>query len=175
MLYELNIETEKALNKYYECFDENGEIISEEEFEKVNKELLELQNKSSDLIEWQLKKRANTQWEVLSIDNEIKRLNELKTKKQKDITKSENFIEMMTKKDYSGKAINISNWQVNYRKSSIVVVEDETKIPKELLKYTPEKVVEEKWSIDKNILKKALKNEEIDWAYIQDKITLKIT
>ena len=74
-IYELPKEIEEALNKYYECFDEDWcLIVSPEEFEEINKWLQELQNKKEELINWFLSDRVNKQAENAGLDMEIKRL-----------------------------------------------------------------------------------------------------
>jgi uncharacterized membrane protein YheB (UPF0754 family) len=60
-IYEIEKEIEETLEKYYECFDENGELTCEQSiFDEINKNLTELQNQKSDFIQWILKSRSNT-------------------------------------------------------------------------------------------------------------------
>lgn len=173
-LYELNPEIEKAIESYYNCFDEDWVIISEEELEKVQKELYELQNKKDDWINWILEKRQNVISDTNSIDQEIKRLQELKTVKNKEVWKLENFVEMMTKNDYKWKAINIWNFQVKYTKSQAVIISDDSKIPDDCKKFVEEQIIPASYKTDKTILKKMLKDKEIEWCYIENRLKLKI-
>jgi len=46
MIYELEQNITEALNNYYKCFDEDGElIVTPQEYDEINKGLVELQNK----------------------------------------------------------------------------------------------------------------------------------
>lgn len=169
-LYELDGQIELALNTYYSMFDDDWVLnASEEEFLQVQKQLEELQNKRSDFIEWLLKNRANNISNINWIDEEIKRLSEMKVRIQKKVDSAENFIEKIAKQNYTWKAINYGNWQVWFRKSTSTIIDNEEDIPQE---YKKEKI---SISIDKTEIKKAIQEwKEIKWARLQENLNLTI-
>ncbi len=175
MIYELNEEIELTLNKYYSCFDDDWvQIVEDLELETIQKQLFELQNKKDELIEWILQNRANSIAKSNSLENEIKRLTELKVIIDKKIEKADNFIDFIIKKDYKDKPMVIWNWQVSYTKSSRTIIDDETKIPKKFKRYIPKQIIPASYVVDKNILKKELKDKKIKWVHIENILTLKI-
>jgi hypothetical protein len=68
----------------------------------------------------------------------------------------------------------IWSWQVSYTKSQRVSIDDETLISNEFRKHIPQQIIEEQYIIDKNILKWLLKDQEIPWCHIENRLTLKI-
>lgn len=168
-IYELNKQVEEALEKYYNSMDlDTWEVIDEVAFNEARKELEELQNKKEELTEWVLKKRANTICETAWIDYEIKRLTELKQWLEKQINKSDKFIEYLTKEVLeNNKKVIIWNWQVWYRESKAVIIEEDFDFNSE---YWVEKI---SYTADKKKIKEDLENwKEIIWAYIEKRKNL---
>ena len=167
-LYEIEASIQEALDKYYNCFDEDWVLIAtDEEFEIAEKELIELQNKKEEFLEWILKSRANRLSDIAWIDNEIKRLSEMKQKIQRKVNQSENFIEMIVKQNYTWKTINYWLFSVWFRKSKATIIEDEELIWDE---YKKEKV---SITVDKTAIKKDLEAwKEIKWARIEERSNL---
>ncbi|BDS17337.1 siphovirus Gp157 family protein [Clostridium perfringens] len=90
----------------------------------------------------------------IGIDEEIKRLSALKKKKENTVKKLKEYVEF----EMNGIGLNKVEgklFKVSFRKSKVVKVLDETKIPKEFIKI---KTTE---TISKTDLGKALKNGEI--------------
>lgn len=170
-IYELNKETEKTLEKYFECFDtETGELLVEENIlEIIQKELFELQNQQWEFIEWILKKRANILSDLTWLEQEIKRLSEMKSNLNKKIERSDKFIDFIVKPNYQWKTLNYSNWQVWYKKSSWVIIEDETLIPEEY----KTKEIKEIIKIPLKGIWDAIKNWiDVPWAFIEERQNL---
>lgn len=163
MIYELNIDIENALEKYYNSQDlETWEIIDEEAFIEASKELEELQNKKDDLKEFILKSRANTLWQISWIDNEIKRLTELKETLNNKVKKSDfNLQRLFGDID----KVIFWNWKIWYRKSQAVKITDDFNHPD----YMKEKIV---ITADKIKIKEDLNNWKIiDGASIEERKT----
>ena len=133
ILHELNENIIQALNKYYECFDdETWElIVSDEELKTIEKELEEYQNKKDDLKTWALHQRTNINTSINSIDLEIKRLTELKESQTKKLNQNENFLKFLFWK--LDKAIVFDNYKIWYRKSESTIIEDKNLIPKKFI------------------------------------------
>lgn len=170
-IYELNLEIEKLLDKYYSCFDQDTWelIVTQEDNDKIQNELLELQNQKTDFIDWILKNRANTMADLKQIQEEIKRLETLSNIISKKIEKSNKFIEFLIKPLYKGKTIIVWLFSVWFRKSSQIIIKDENLID---FKYKKEKI---SISIDKISIKKDLEAWiEVEGAYIQDNLNLQI-
>ena len=167
MIHELNENITQALNKYYECFDdETWElIVSDEEFIKIEKELEEYQNQKDDLKTWVLHQRTNTLASINSIDLEIERLTKLKESQSKKLNQSENFIKFLVW-DLE-KPIIFDNYKIGYTKSKSTVIENKDLIPSKF------KIIEVK-EIEKIPLadiKKAIEDgEEVPWAKIQENL-----
>ncbi len=170
-LYKLEIEIEEVLEKYYNCFDEDWiQIVTDEEFQTINSELLDLQNRKSDFIEWLLKKRVNINSDILWLDSEIKRLQDMKKSLLSQSEKTENFIENIVSKTYEWKPIIYWSFKVSFRKSEQLIVDNQDLVPNELKKHIPESYI-----IDKTELKKLIKNWElIEWVHIEEKSNLQI-
>lgn len=168
-IYELPKEIEEALNKYYECFDEDWcLIVSPEEFEEINKWLQELQNKKEELINWFLSDRVNKQAENAGLDMEIKRLQDRIKRNNNKIKFIESFIDFNFKDDYK-KPIQHWNFTISYRKSKATIIENKELIPKE---YIKERV---SYSEDKTAIKKALEAwEEVKGAKLEERLNLNI-
>ena len=168
-IYEIEQEIELALEKYYNCFNEDWELIAtDEEFDIAEKELTEFQNKKSEFLEWILKSRANRLSDIAWIDNEIKRLSEIKQRIQRKINQSESFIEKIVKPNYQWKTINYWLFSVWFRKSKQTIIEDESL----LKKYKKIKVI---LSYDKTAIKKDLEAwKEVKGARIQEVDNLQI-
>lgn len=144
MIYEINQDIEILLEKYYNCFDsETGEQIVEDNIvEAIQKELQENQNKLEEFKEWILKKRANDLADINWIDSEIKRLSEMKAKRQNKVKQWENFIKYIFWE--LEKPIYFANFQLGYRKSkSVELSEDfnEKEYIKEKISYAPDKTL----------------------------------
>ena len=171
MINELNENIIQALNKYYECFDdETWElIVSDEEFAKIEKELEEYQNKKDDLKTWALQQKTNLDASINWIDLEIKRLTELKESQTKKLNQNENFIKFLFWK--LDKPIVFWNYKIWYRKSESTIIEDKTLIPSKFI------VIETKTTekIPLAEIKKAIENWEIvPWAKIQENLNFYI-
>lgn len=161
-LYEIEQEIELALDKYYSSFDEDWLVIDEELFNTSKKELEELQNKKDDFTKWILQKRQNTIWETQMLKLEIARLQELLESKEKEIIKSENFIQFFFK-DKLKKPLVFENWKLWFRKSKAVVLWENFANDK----YKVEKI---SYSYDKKAIKEDLEKwEVIEWAFIEER------
>lgn len=172
-IYEIWKEIEEALEKYYECFDEDWILIEDSNFEEINKELIELQNKKSDFMEWILKKRVNITSSIPWIKSEIERLQKIVSWYEKDIDKTDSFIESLVKPIYDWKPLVYGNFKISFRKSESIVVDDENLIDTKFKKYI--EPVEATYKVDKNLLKQFLKDwVEIEWIHIESKQNLQI-
>ncbi len=104
----------------------------------------------------------------IGIDEEIKRLSALKKQKENTVKKLKEYVEF----EMNGIGLNKVEgklFKISFRKSKVVKVLDETKIPKEFIKV---KTTE---SISKTDLGKALKNGEIiEGAELVENKTLQI-
>ncbi|HAT4156662.1 siphovirus Gp157 family protein [Clostridium perfringens] len=104
----------------------------------------------------------------IGIDEEIKRLSALKKQKENAVKKLKEYVEF----EMNGIGLNKVEgklFKISFRKSKVVKVLDETKIPKEFIKV---KTTE---SISKTDLGKALKNGEIiEGAELVENKTLQI-
>lgn len=169
-LYEIEQEIELALEKYYECFNEDWELITtDEEFNLAKKELTEFQNKKSEFMDWILKSRANRLSDIAWINEEIKRLSEMRDRIQRKVNQSENFIEMIVKPNYQWKTINYWLFSVWFRKSTQTIIDNEEIIPTEFKK---EKMT---ICIDKAEIKKSIQKwKEVPGARLQDNLNLNI-
>jgi hypothetical protein len=169
-IYELNNEIEQTLSKYFNAFDEDWvQIIEDENLKIIQNELFELQNQKWEFIEWVLKKRANLLSDVSWLDLEIKRLSEMKNNINKKIERSDKFINAIIKPIYQWKTLMYSNWQVWYKKSSWVIIQDEMLIPEEYKTKEIKEIIKIplKWIWD------AIKNGiDVPWAYIEERQNL---
>lgn len=104
----------------------------------------------------------------IGIDEEIKRLSALKKQKENAVKKLKEYVEF----EMNGIGLNkveVKLFKISFRKSKVVKVIDETKIPKEFIKV---KITE---SISKTDLGKALKSGEIiEGAELVENKTLQI-
>ena len=166
MIYNIDYKINNLLDEYLSAFDEEtGELLIEEtEFKQIEKELFELQNKKEDLKTWLLQKRANTIAQKTAIENEIKRLSELKDSINIQLNKQEKNLQILFKEVLQNtKKVIFDNFQIWFRKSSIIVLDEwfkDTRYLKEKITVTP----------DKNLIKEDLKNwVEIQGARIEEK------
>jgi hypothetical protein len=173
-IYQLEKEIEELLEIYYDCFDENWELrVEDEVFEKVNNELIELQNRKSDFIEWILKKRVNLNSDILWVKSEIERLNKMVQSYEKQLEKTDSFVEKIVKPVYEWSPIIYWNFKVSFRKSESLVIDDESLISEDLKIFVPPS--DWYFKTDKNVLKKALKEwVEIQGIHIETKENLQI-
>lgn len=163
-IYQLPNEVQGAIERYYSLFDsETGELLAtEEELQKAQDAIKELENRSNEAMEWMLKTRTNEKAEIAGIDSEIERLTNLKNATSRRLERIESLIERNFERIYGGEAMQIGNFKLSYRKSQAVKVLDEAKIPKEFIR---EKITE---SVDKDALKKRLKSgETIAWVELE--------
>ena len=168
-IYEIEQEIELALEKYYNCFNEDWELTAtDKEFDIAEKELTELQNKKSEFLEWILKKRANLKSDINWIECEIKRLSAMKDRIQRRINQSESFIEIIVKPNYDWKTTNYWLFSVWFRKSKQTIIEDESLLDA----YKKEELFV---SYDKTAIKKDLEaGKEVKWARIEEILNLQI-
>lgn len=166
-LYELNIEIETLLEQYYNCFDEDGvQAVTDEELEAIQKKLEEHQNKKDELKEWVLNKRANDLADINWIEAEIKRLSEMKIKRQNKVKQWEKFIKYLFWN--IEKSIYFWNFTIWYRKSKSVDLSDDFND----IKYMKEKIVV---TPDKTAIKKDLEAwKEIKGASIKENLNFYI-
>jgi len=169
MIYELEQNITEALNNYYKCFDEDGElIVTPQEYDEINKGLVELQNKKWELIDYFLKDRVNKKAENDWLQAEIERLQARIKRNNNKVWFIENYIDYNYKSEYN-KPVNVWNFTISYRKSEAVKILDENLID---FKYKKEKL---SISIDKTEIKKDLKAWKIvDGAEIENKLNLNI-
>lgn len=176
-IYSLPNEIQDSLNSYYSLFDsETGELIwTNEELETAQKHLDDLALKTWNTTEWYLKDRSNKIAYVAWIQSEIERLQSIVTSVEKNIARSENLIERIFSRVYGWEKCTIGTFALSYTKSEQCTIEDETKIPKEYLRITPEKIIPESSAPDKVAIKKAINDWiSIPWASVLIKKTLKI-
>lgn len=172
-IYQLPKEIEKALFKYYSCFDEDtGELIVEEELLKQSeKDLFNLQNKKEELLDWYLRDRANKIAENAWLQKEIDRLSARQKSNKSRINRVEKIVDYNFWEMYNGKAIAFGNFTVNYRKTKATIIDNEELIPEKFVK----REMIEKVSIPKTDIKKAIESwEEVPWARIQENKNLTI-
>ena len=172
MIYSLPIDIESLLNQSLECFDENWEMIYEERYSEIIRDIEELQNKKDEIIDWILQKRQNSIARQEALSNEIKRLQEQAEKEERTIEKMESlfthFVPTLEKTTVFG------SFQASYRKSVQTIIEDETLIPERfILRETiPETIVVK---YPKKEIKEALEaGEEVPGARIQENFNLNI-
>lgn len=74
-IYNIPEEVQKAIDRYYDCFDEEtGELIKDEAYmEAAAKHLEDMQNRSDDLLIWYVQDLQNRKLRVDMIDAEIER------------------------------------------------------------------------------------------------------
>lgn len=176
-IYTLPYEVQEAIENYYRLFDSDSwELIgTEEELALAQSTIDELANKTNDTTEWYLKDRANKLAYIAWIESEIGRLQGVIEKKQKELARSENLIERIFSRIYNGEKTIIGSFSLSYTKSESCNIDDETKIPQEYLRITPEKIIPESSAPDKVAIKDAIKSgKEIPGASILVKKTLKI-
>jgi len=115
MIYNIDYKINNLLDEYLSAFDEEtGELLIEEtEFKQIEKELFELQNKKEDLKTWLLQKRANTIAQKTAIENEIKRLSELKDSINIQLNKQEKNLQILFKEVLQNtKKVIFDNFQI---------------------------------------------------------------
>lgn len=172
-IYEIPQEVEKALSRYYSCFDmETGELIASEELlAQCQNELDELQNRTDELVWWYLKDRANRIARSDAIKAEITRLQEQNAREEKAIDRIEMLIGRAFERVYQGKPMNIGTFTLSYRKSEAVVIESNDLLPSKFL-VVPEPPAPR---ADKTAIKNALKAwEQIPGAKIEERQNLQI-
>lgn len=170
-IYELPKEINEALEKYYSCFDQDTwELITtEEEMKLAETRMFELQNRKEELLEWYLKDRANRIAHNEWISQEIKRLQDIQKRNNKNIERVEKIIDFNI--ENKEKKTTLWNFIVSYRKSKSTVIEDESKIPED---YIVREMIESV-KIPKDPIKNAIESgEEVPWAYISNNIKLVI-
>lgn len=175
-IYSLPTEVSDSMTRYYSLFDDNGELVgTEEELILAQSELDELANKTNETTEWYLKDRANKLAYIAGIQSEIERLQLVVKKEELRIAKVENLLDRIFSRIYEWSKTVIGSFTLSYSKSESCNVEDETKIPKEFIRITPEKIIPESSAPDKVAIKDAIKaGKEVPGASILVKNTLKI-
>lgn len=74
-IYDLPNGMSEALEEYYSCFDENGELIAEESvMEAAEQKLASFESDAEKTIEYYLNERANRILRLEAIGKEIERL-----------------------------------------------------------------------------------------------------
>lgn len=158
-LTKLEVEMMESLEEKVDIYDEEtGEIIEE------NFDIIENVEKK---VEGYYKIIRNFQGDVESIDNEIKRLKELKDSKNKKVDRlSKAMHNYMVATDK--KKIELSIGSFNITKSKKVIITNEDLIPEDFKVYT------EVLKISKSDIKKALKTGEVAGAVIEECLNFKI-
>lgn len=136
--------------------------------EMINGALGQVEDDINTKIENTCKVIKEIEADSIGIDEEIKRLSALKKQKENAVKKLKEYVEF----EMNGIGLNKVEgklFKISFRKSKVVKVLDETKIPKEFIKV---KTTE---SISKTDLGKALKNGEIiEGAELVENKTLQI-
>lgn len=105
--------------------------------------------------------------EQSAYDNEIKRLNELKSAAKKKADSMKGYL-AYNLQQMDIQKLDTKLFKLSFRKSESVVIDDQDKLPKEYIKekttYTP----------DKAAIKKALKENDIEGCHIEVKQNLQI-
>lgn len=129
-----------------------------------------------DSVQMQLKEKAeniikfilNQESSINSIDAEIQRLQDYKKSYLKKVDNLKNYIAYQMQKDGIDK-IETDIAKFSFRKSSSILITDETLIPSEFIK------IKEVKSIDKLAIKEALKTgRKIEGALVEEKQNLQI-
>lgn len=169
-IYELNKDIEQLLDIYYNCFDmETGEqTASDEELQNIQKQLEEKQNQKDELKTWILHKRANNIANVNWIKVEIDRLSEMLAYTQKQIERSDSFIEYLFRDTIKDKPLVFDNFKIGYRKSKSVELKEDFNVKE----YIKERIT---YSPDKMAIKKDLESwKDIEWASIKENLNFYI-
>lgn len=176
-IYTLPNEIQESLESYYRLFDsETGELIwTEEELSLAQTYLDNLAAKTWSTTEWYLKDRANKIAYIAGIQSEIDRLQKIVVSEEKNIERFEMLINRIFDRVYGGEKTTIGTFVLSYTKSEQCTIDDETKIPKEYFRITPEKIIPESSAPDKVAIKTAINSwKEIPGASVLVKKTLKI-
>lgn len=176
-IYTLPNDIRESLESYYRLFDsETGELIwTDEELALAQTQLDDLVTKTWSTTEWYLKDRLNKIAYIDWIKSEIDRMQKIVERNEKDVARSEMLIDRIFDRVYGGEKTTIGTFVISYTKSESCSIDDETKIPKEYLRITPEKIIPESSAPDKVAIKTAINaGKEIPWASVLVKKTLKI-
>lgn len=148
-LYTLKQEAEEIFEKFLTTMDETtGEVFDEELHLKAQEELKEIENQTNESFLWALEKRQNIEAQIASIDAEIKRLGEMKTPLVKRSNNLEKYIAYFFKSLYGGKKQLIGMFQLGYRKSTAVMIENIENIPREFMRIPePQPAIPDKKAI----------------------------
>lgn len=176
-IYTLPNDIRESLESYYRLFDsETGELIwTDEELALAQTQLDDLAAKTWSTTEWYLKDRLNKIAYIDWIKSEIDRMQKIVERNEKDVARSEMLIDRIFDRVYGGEKTTIGTFILSYTKSESCSIDDETKIPKEYLRITPEKIIPESSAPDKFAIKTAINSgKEIPGASVLVKKTLKI-
>jgi len=145
-IFKISNELQSIMN---EIFDNGGEVTPEIESALMIKES-ELMAKSQN-YGYVIKAM---EYDVSIIDEEIKRLNQIKKVRNNAVERLKNVL-TVTMEAFNVPEIETPTMKINFRKSSSLEITDEKKIPK---RFITQKVTS---SIDKMEIKKAIGNGEI--------------
>ena len=152
-LYKIKSEFQEKLTQYLATHDtETGEILDENSFIQLRKELEELENQANESLEETLKYRQNIESEIVSYDSEIERLIDAKQKLAKKSESLSRYIQYFFRTLWKGNTVHFWLFQLGYRKSTAVNITDESALPAEYLRIIPETKAP-----DKKMIKEALK------------------
>lgn len=166
-LYTINKEIEEKLDQYISSYDEeSGEILDEEKFSSLHKELSELENQKDEAFHNTLYYKQNIESQIEMFDNEMERLKKKKESLVKKSERMERYIEHFYRKFYSDtKKTLFGTFTLGFRKSKSVKILDEEKIPSKFFVDIPASRRVDKVAI-KDILKKG---EKIEGAEMEEK------
>jgi len=130
MIYSLPQDIEELLSQSMECFDlDTGEMIEEEKYNQIIKQIEDLQNRKEDMIDWILQKRQNSLARKTMLATEIERLEDQIKKELKTIDKMDalftHFIPTLAKTTVFGM------FQASYTKGTSTIIDDESLIPEQ--------------------------------------------
>jgi len=156
-LYEIN----KELNSIMESREEGS-------IEEIESKLDQIQIQFNDKLNNICKYVSNIESDISAIDNEIKRLQNIKKSKTTKIDNLKDYMSYILQQQGIEK-LDLELYRISFRKSDQVIILDQDKIPDE---YIIEKV---STTVDKTKIKDAIKaGSVIDGATIQVKKNLQI-
>lgn len=113
------------ITEFVSDFEESKDVLSEEEIETINNEIQKmLTNKSASIIKY----TQNMNMQVSAIDNEIKRLQELKARKEKALENFKKYVKSNMLKIGVNK-IDTGLGTISFRKSTKTIIDEDKLIP----------------------------------------------
>lgn len=164
-MYNLNLEYNELMEQYYNCFNDDGEIINEEEFYEITLKLDNLKKEKAKFIEYLCQKSKTQDYFIDNIKEEIERLKKMKEKLEKQQERTLIFLKDIFEKDYKGKSEYYWTFNLNLRKSESIEITEPNIIDEKYKKIS--------YTFDKTLIKKDIKEWiEVSGANLQNKNNL---